>query len=88
MNDNKPEKPLTFTEIQATLNCVCVGSTGRLGIVTHYVEAEEGGYAHFRGFGLDGKGNWTSARPIVIATAEEHFNKLRDRFRGATSYHG
>lgn len=72
-------------QLEGFIGSVCVGSTGRLGIVTH-VAVKYGSWTCC-GFGLDGKGVWTSGSPIEIARAEDFFNKLNDRFDGKLSYH-
>jgi len=69
--------------LEGFINTVCVGSTGRLGIVTHV--AVEYGQWTACGFGLDGKGVWTSKDPTEIATAEEFYHKIRKRFYGRLS---
>ena len=71
--------------LEGFINTVCVGSTGRLGIVTHV--AVSYGQWTACGFGLDGKGIWTSKEPTEIATAQTFFNKLNDRFAGRLSAH-
>lgn len=69
--------------LQGFVGTVCVGSTGRLGIVTHI--AVEYGQWTACGFGLDGKGVWTSKDPVEIATAEDFYHKLKSRFYGRLS---
>ena len=55
---------------------------GRLGPLSSTIECWEG-------LGLDGKGNWASTTPCIIAeNAQEFHNKLRDRFDGKMSYNG
>lgn len=72
-------------QLEGFIGSVCVGSTGRLGIVTH-VAVKHGSWTCC-GFGLDGKGVWTSGGPTEIAPAEAFFDKLNTRFDGKLSYH-
>ena len=69
---------------------VCVCSIGRPAIVT--------GRGSFRtnagkwldcwgGLGLDGKGNWVSTNPCIIAeNGQEFYDKLSERFGGKMSF--
>ena len=87
---DKCSGPSTFTpddsrrlQLQGFVGSVCVGSTGRLGIVTH-VQVENGEWTAC-GFGLDGKGIWTSCHPTELGTAEAFYHKLKTRFHGRLS---
>jgi len=64
--------------------CVCT-NIGRLGIVTHV--AVSVGEWMCCGFGLDGKGVWTSTNPFEIDRNEAFYNKLNDCFNGRLSAH-
>ena len=70
-------------QLQRYVGSVCVCSVGRLGIVTH-VQVEHGDWTAC-GFGLDGKGIWTSCHPTEIGTAEAFYYKLKTRFNGRLS---
>lgn len=75
---------------------VCVCSVGRPGIVvgkkkTTFENDEnnqpEKEYEVWFGLGLDGKGNWCSTNPCVVAeSGEEFYERLSDRFGGKMSY--
>jgi len=69
--------------LQGFVGSICVGSTGRLGIVTH-VQVEHGEWTAC-GFGLDGKGVWTSGHPTELGTAEAFYHKIKTRFHGRLS---
>ena len=62
---------------------VCIGSTGRIGIVTGRGDHQLG----WKGIGFDGKGNWSSSSPVVAyETAKEFRLILKERFNGRMSH--
>lgn len=64
---------------------VCVSSVGRVGIVIGKKKFDWG--ESWYGLGLDGKGNWCSSNPCIIAeSAIEFYDKLTSRFGGKMSY--
>ena len=70
---------------------ICVCSVGRPGIVTSKKKCKfESSGAEFDawvGLGLDGKGNWCSTSPAIIAeSAEEFRQRLSTRFGGKMSF--
>jgi hypothetical protein len=70
---------------------VCVCSVGRPGIVlgkkkTIFNNTKETARVWF-GLGLDGKGNWCSTNPAIIAeSGVEFYEKLSERFGGKMSF--
>ena len=71
---------------------VCVCSIGRPGIVVGKKKATFGNipaqeYDVWFGLGLDGKGNWCSTNPCIVAESGVEFcQRLSDRFSGKMSF--
>lgn len=64
---------------------ICVCSVGRPGIVTGRKEYDWG--TAWCGLGLDGKGNWSSTNPAIIAESGQDFHDLLStRFNGKMSF--
>lgn len=64
---------------------VCVCSVGRVAVVVG-TKTYDWGEAWI-GLGLDGKGNWASSEPCVVAESGKGFHdKLAERFGGKMSY--
>jgi len=77
---------------------VCVGSCGRIGVVTEAgtlnVPEKPGSsvlktITVWHGMGFDGKGTWASSKPCVVhESVEEYRAMLIDRFGGKMSFLG
>lgn len=66
---------------------ICVCSVGRPAIIVGKKTYDWGDA--WSGLGLDGKGNWASSDPCVIAeSGEEFYDKLSERFGGKMSFNG
>jgi len=64
---------------------VCVCSVGRVAVVCGRKDFEFG--SAWAGIGFDGKGNWASTSPCVVAESVAEFhNKLQSRFGGKMAY--
>lgn len=66
---------------------ICVCSVGRVAIVVGSKVYDWG--VAWTGLGFDGKGNWASSSPCVVAESGNEFhNKLAKRFGGKMSFNG
>jgi hypothetical protein len=64
---------------------VCVCSVGRPGVVVGRKTCDFGDA--WIGLGLDGKGNWASTAPCIVAeSGKEFYDRLSIRFGGKMSY--
>jgi len=83
-----PRQPVVNgTTVESCVDKVCVGSTGRVGLVTHYESEHAYRCDRYVGIGFDGKGVWTSKSPAIVAESGEEFvRRLVDRFDGKLTY--